>query len=319
MGSVSHMAPEPNSEVATVQFDAWSGAKILETEFPPLIYLIDGILAQGVTMLAGKPKRGKSWLALDFGLSVASGQSWNDRDVAKGDVLYLALEDNLRRLQSRLKKLKCDEAMAKNIRFVTESFLLGGDFTKAVEHWVEDVKDAKLCIIDTYTKVKPQSANSEEYGKEYSVISQLLQIANKHNIAVLVIHHEKKGYQDDPFDGVLGSTALTGGPDTIMLLTTHIDGRSVLLGKGRDIEEYEWEAQFSKETCKWKIVGELSVQQSTETKTKIIEAISAGKNSPKCIAEHSRLSPENVRQALPRLVKEGQVIKVERGVYNLPD
>jgi hypothetical protein len=77
-------------------------------EFPPPRFVVDGLLGDGLTVLGGKPKGGKSWLALLLAWAIAAGESVDGRTVWQGEVLYLALEDTQRRLQSRLRKLHAD-------------------------------------------------------------------------------------------------------------------------------------------------------------------------------------------------------------------
>ena len=78
--------------------------ELQETEFPPVSWVVRDLIPEGLTILAGKPKLGKSWLALQMGLGVATGGEVLGRSVEQGAVLYAALEDNLRRLKSRLRK-----------------------------------------------------------------------------------------------------------------------------------------------------------------------------------------------------------------------
>jgi RecA-family ATPase len=74
--------------------------------FEPIKYVVPGYIAEGFSLFAGKPKLGKSWLALEIGLAVAAGSfCLGGVECEQGDVLYLALEDNRRRLQSRIRKV----------------------------------------------------------------------------------------------------------------------------------------------------------------------------------------------------------------------
>src|SRR5262245_7648782 len=74
--------------------------------FPAIKYVVPGVIVEGLTLLAGKPKVGKSWLLLHAAIAVARGGfTLGDIHCIEGDVLYCALEDNLRRLQSRMLKL----------------------------------------------------------------------------------------------------------------------------------------------------------------------------------------------------------------------
>jgi hypothetical protein len=75
-------------------------------EFPPLRFIIPGYLVEGLTILVGKPKRGKSWMALDWVLAVAhGGHAFGTIQCDVGDCLYMALEDSPRRMQRRIRQL----------------------------------------------------------------------------------------------------------------------------------------------------------------------------------------------------------------------
>src|SRR5262245_13197747 len=82
-------------------------AEALKTmSFEPIKYVVPGIIVEGLTLFAGKPKIGKSWLLLHAAVAVARGGfTLGDKHCIEGDVLYCALEDNERRLQSRVTKL----------------------------------------------------------------------------------------------------------------------------------------------------------------------------------------------------------------------
>ena len=101
-----HRGPQPVSSPAGVKPRVFSLQELLSWELPPVRWAIPDILPEGLTLLAGKPKLGKSWLALSAALSIAAGGvALGTQPVAKGDVLYLALEDNARRLQSRARQI----------------------------------------------------------------------------------------------------------------------------------------------------------------------------------------------------------------------
>jgi RecA-family ATPase len=83
-----------------------SAASLRRKEFAPARYVVPGYIAEGCTLLAGRPKLGKSWLVLEMGLAVAmGGVCLGGIACEQGAVLYLALEDNQSRLQKRVDKV----------------------------------------------------------------------------------------------------------------------------------------------------------------------------------------------------------------------
>ena len=100
---------EPTSN-GHAQRTSWTAAELLADDFPEPRFAVDGLLPEGLSFMAGAPKLGKSWMALGLGIAVASGgRALGSVPVEAGDVLYLALEDSPRRLQSRLRTLVGDE------------------------------------------------------------------------------------------------------------------------------------------------------------------------------------------------------------------
>jgi hypothetical protein len=82
----------------------WNAVELMAVSFPEPTWAVPGIIAEGVTLLAGPPKVGKSWMSLGLGLSIAAGlPALGSIAVEAGPVLYLALEDTPRRLQSRMR------------------------------------------------------------------------------------------------------------------------------------------------------------------------------------------------------------------------
>src|SRR5262249_36247664 len=102
----------PDLEAALVQASGkrapqtFTAAALQKMTFPPLKFILAGILPEGATLLVSRPKLGKSWLVLDIAVATASGRfTLGDLRPVQGDVLYLALEDGPRRLQRRMTRV----------------------------------------------------------------------------------------------------------------------------------------------------------------------------------------------------------------------
>lgn len=314
MGSLVGMPEAAQSP----EFSMISAADIMNKEFTPLEFIVQDILPKGFSFLGGKPKSGKSLLATHLATCVATGSPWGELEVEQGDVLYLALEDNQRRLQSRFQKMALNKDLSR-LQIVTESMPLDWGFLEATNNWIAQVSDPRLVIIDTYAKIKPRSATSKaEYDQEYATAEGLLKLSNAHDIAVLAVHHQKKGETEDPFDGFLGSTGITAAADTLVLLQKTSEG-PVLIGKGRDIAEFEYAVELDERTLTWSILGPADEARMPRARKAILEAVGKGASSPKEVAVAVEESESNVRQTMSRMATEGQLRKVERGNYRLPD
>ena len=124
---------------------------VMSTELPPARYCVETLISQGLFVLAGEPKIGKSKLSLDMCLSVAKGEMVLGQKTAKGAALYLALEDTLIRLQNRLFELT-DEPVD-NVYFSLLSASIGSGLEQDIESFYLEHSDLRLVIIDTLQKV----------------------------------------------------------------------------------------------------------------------------------------------------------------------
>ena len=217
--------------------------------FNPIKYVVHGYIVEGLTLFAGKPKIGKSWLLLHVAFAVAEGGlTLGNAQCEQGDVLYAALEDNQRRLQSRLTKLFGAQDWPAKLNFTCEMPRLtegGLDFIKS---WIESAERPRLVIIDTLAMVRmPNRKDTSSYDADYAAVKELRDIALKYGIAIVLVHHLRKAEADDPFDTISGTLGLTGAPDTIMILSRNQSRGTILHAKGRDLVEIEKAIRFDPE------------------------------------------------------------------------
>ena len=230
---------------------------LLSTPMSKTLFVVDGLIPQGLSVLSGSSKIGKSWLMLWLGIQVASGQPVWEFETHKSDVLYLCLEDTYARIQSRLYKIT-DEAPAE-LRIATTSFQIGNGLEEQIEQYLSDFPQTKLVIIDTFQKVrdsKSTGGKSGMYAGDYDDVSALKNISDKYGIAVVVVHHVRK-LKDaaDPSNEVSGSTGITGAADTnFVLKRSRSDENGTLLATGRDIEYQELTLKFDNRTHLWELV-----------------------------------------------------------------
>jgi hypothetical protein len=290
-------------------------------EFPPIQYAIDGYIAEGLTILAGKPKIGKSWMAVDFAMAIArGGVALGSIPCEQGTVLYCALEDNQRRLKRRMRKLYGDERnWPKSFHFATQLKRLDGGGLEDLRDWILAHSPA-LLIIDTLICVKPTSRRDAKgaYDADYAAMSPLQQLAGELGVCIVVIHHLRKMMGDDPLDMVSGTTGLTGAVDTILILSRDSHGVT-LYGRGREIEEIETAVELKDGA--WKILGPASEVRRSEEREAILNVLIDAKKPmpPKAIADALKIPVNNVKQLLFKMAKAGEVAKRSRGQYSLPE
>jgi RecA-family ATPase len=145
------------------KFDSKSCEEIMTTVYKPIEYVVDGLLAQGLYILAGAPKVGKSWLALDMCLSIAKGEKVLGQETTQGTALYLCLEDSFQRIQNRLYELT-DEPV-ENLHFVILSDTIGKGLEEHIEQFKSEHSDLKVVFIDTLQMIR--SETDSNYGSDY--------------------------------------------------------------------------------------------------------------------------------------------------------
>jgi len=289
--------------------------------FQPIKFVVPGVIVEGLTLLAGKPKIGKSWLLLHAAVAVARGGfTLGDIHCREGDVLYCALEDNPRRLQSRLRKLIGNtEPWPPRLNFLCEMLRLTEGGLATVKGWITAAEHPRLVIIDTLAMVRtPKKRDESNYEADYAAVKDLRELAHKMGVAIVLVHHLRKQDAEDAFDTVSGTLGLTGAPDTILVLKRDTSGNISLHGRGRDVNEIEKAISFNKRSCTWTIMGDAhEVALSNERRTVLQALTEAGEPlGPNTIATVTGMKATNVRRLLIKLLREGEIKKAGYGKYS---
>lgn len=302
-----------------------SMAELRREEFAPIRYVVPGYIAEGCTLLAGRPKLGKSWLVLEAGYAVASGGACLGGIVCEqGDVLYLALEDNKRRLQRRMDKMA--GTFAKEwpaaFEYATEWPRANEGGLDYIRDWILSKNNPRLVIVDVLAMFKPVRGDKESlYEADYLSIKGLQALAGEYGIAIVIVHHTRKGaVESDPFEKVSGTLGLSGAADTTIILDRDSNGATIY-GRGRDVEEIESAVIFDKVSCRWHVQGAVAEVRRTDERSAILDALAEASQplSPREVTDLTGLSYDNVRQLLTRMSAAGEVQKVKRGLYSHND
>jgi RecA-family ATPase len=236
-----------------------TAAELQTKQFKPVRTVLPGLIVEGSTLLAGKPKVGKSWLALDVCLAVADETRFvlGEMKPIHGDVLYLALEDNERRLHRRIAKIvQGERGWPGRLTIRTEWRRVDQGGLEDIEEWMKSVKEPRLVWVDTLPKIRPIKFNREQaYLADYRAMEGLQQLAGRHQVAIVVNAHLRKATsEDDPFDEISGTLGLSGAIDAAVVMKRHSGMMKVYI-RGRDIEEAEFAAEFNRNTCRWRACG----------------------------------------------------------------
>ncbi|HRR76607.1 MAG TPA: AAA family ATPase [Ruminococcus sp.] len=242
-----------------------TAAELLSTVYAPNEMLVDGLIPQGICILAGPQKVGKSFLALDISISVASGQPVLGRETAQGECLYLALEDTYRRLQSRL--LKMDVEASDSLHFAIVSDKICGGLESQIEEFSTQHPNLRLVVIDVFQLARKNA--TANYSAEYSELSGLRDLANNLGICIMLVMHMRKSRDRDPLNNIYGGGGFVASADAILMLTEERRGsrKGTLLCTGREISSTELAVHFDKEIMRWCVIKDPTESNNGENKT----------------------------------------------------
>ena len=282
--------PEPDP-LRAVSARPWTSAEaLMAKDIPPLRWIVPGIIPEGLTILAGRPKQGKSWGVYGLGVAVATGgKAFGEKQVEAGDVLYLALEDGERRLKERLGIILRGASIPKRFDWAIEWPKLGGrgyvetpenpDCRSQILWWLDEHPEARLVAIDTLARVKPRTQKTgNAYEQDYSAMEPLQQIAVERRIALVLVTHTRKPVKavaaGDVFDEIMDSTGITGGADTMLVLKkTRAENELSLWVTGRDVDDQELLIKWDPDTSDWKLLGPAETTRLSALRKSILDCL----------------------------------------------
>ena len=191
--------------------------ELYETVYPGRPPLIDGLLYPGTYLFVGAPKLGKSFFMAQIAYHVSMGLPLWDHSVRKGTVLYLALEDDYRRLQERLYRMFGTDS-AEKLYFAISAKQLGSGLDEQLDRFMREHPDTNLMIIDTLQKVREIGGDNYSYANDYEIITGLKRFADRYGVCLLLVHDTRKQQADDKFDMISGTNGLLGAADGAFLL-----------------------------------------------------------------------------------------------------
>ena len=224
--------------------------------YEPISFLVEELLPPGLHLLAGAPKIGKSWLALWLCLQVAQGKPLWNFSTRPCEILYLCLEDSFQRIQSRLFDLT--EDAPSTLHFAVMSEYLHSGLVDQIELFLKEHPATGLVVIDTLQRIRSTGNEANPYANDYRDIGVLKALADRHRIAVLLVHHLRKMNDDDPMNMISGTTGLSGATDSNFVLrkSKRRENTATLYCTGRDIAYRELSLEFGNETHIWNLLSD---------------------------------------------------------------
>ena len=291
-----------------------SAAELVGMRIGEPCFVVDQILSEGLTLVGGSPKRGKSWLALGLAVDVAlGGLALEKYKVRMGHVLYFALEDSLRRCKKRLHMILRGREAPDNLHIETE--WPGG--VGVLEDYCLAHGDARLLIIDTFALLRSCSVRGRSsYDADYALLTPIKAVADKFGVSVMVVHHTRKMRSSNPVESLLGTTAIAGAADTVWVLLPGEGEGSELHVTGRDVEACELALEFV--DGRWSVVGDADMCRGGVARAKILRALKVGPLRTKEIAlAVPSVSHKRISQLVNAMAEDGSIVRKGYGVYSL--
>jgi hypothetical protein len=299
---------------------SWTVAELYEAVFPEPTWAVPGVIPTGLTFLAGRPKVGKSWLALQIAHAKGTGGQVLDRSVAQGPVLYLALEDSARRLRARLQRQRAPQSAEITFETTWRRFTEGGldDLRVAVEdaHY-------SLIVVDTFARAVG-AADQLDHSDMTALTGRLQELALAHEIAILLVDHHRKsmGNDTDPIDDLLGSTAKSAVADGALGLSREHGNRGATLKiTGRDVEAQELTLSWDAITCCWQYGGtadEAAVHGNKSKVLNVLRDLCPETATLSELASATGIGANNLHPLLVELEREGYIERLPKRKREVP-
>lgn len=236
----------------------YATAKSLQDkDLPPITFYVDSLIPQGLTLICSLPKIGKSWMALDLCLSISRGMPFLGFKTLKSGCLYLALEDSEHRLKSRLNKVLDGKIAPDNFIYATRCDDIENGLINEIKNIIKKEPYIKVIVIDTLQKIRSDYNGKNNYANDYKEVGTIKDFADENGLAIILIHHLKKGNDNDVFGKVSGTNGITGTADTTIVLDkqNRYDKETILSITGRDVDQNQYILNFNKESCKWQMIS----------------------------------------------------------------
>lgn len=300
------------------------GKKVFDSNHPPPVFLFEGLLHNGLTAVAGRPKIGKSWLALQLAIDAAIGRS----GLAKfhcpraESVLYYGLEESESRTKNRMLKLvepgSVSSELLMNIQFVYELLPLMGGGLEVIEADLQQHRYG-LVVIDTLSAALGglgRSRNSDAVAEDYKVTKSLQALAQKYQTAILLVCHTRKAGADNSIDKVSGTTGITAGPDAVWILDKGPKCITLeIIARDMESAEYAVHMNTDEQAFGWTITGGADEARTSGARSEILELLedSSTPMMPNDIAKALGKNRVTVRRLLSELRKDSRVARTEQG------
>ncbi len=306
---------------------AYTATDIMKMDIPEPKWIVRNYIPEGLSLLSGPTKAGKSWLVLQLALATAqpknTGIFLGILPVENsGNVLYLALEDSYRRIKLRLAKICKDNIVPEQLEFATDIQSMNQGGIAKVENWIQSKPNPRLVIVDVLEKIRDHSGNKfkNAYEQDYEDLGRLKKLADKMQVSIVVVDHRNKSKPEDILDTITGSVGKQGAPDGLLILKKlRKENVGTLYRTGKDYDEDdEMAIRLDLDSgIGWSLIGSANDHQMSKMQESILDLLGEANEamSPKQIAVELDLNAAVVRTTLRRLENEHIIKQFGYGKY----
>jgi len=306
-----HHGPAPRTESIN---ELWAKS------FDPPVWVIEGLLLEGLTIFSGKPKMGKGLVVTNLAAAVASGgKALGVAQAMQGDVLYLALEDPEAELQTRFERaLGGRPNVPLSYRTSWRPLASGG--LVDLSRWLDEHPAARLIVVDTFSAVAPiEDGKKSAYASDYTALRPLQQLASSRpGLAIIAVTHSRKAGADDVLDEMSGTTGKQGAVDHVWVMRRK-RGENVgeLHAELRRAASWAKQILFDPILATWRLGQDAEAAKADTIRDDILEALNDGEAWPKDLSELIDGDRAQVRKQLGILKRQGLIETGDRGRYRL--
>lgn len=243
-------------------FGFYSVPDLTPEEKKPPEFIVDGMIPCGMTFLSGAPKIRKSFMALQIASAAATGSPFLSHNTTQCDVAYLDLEGSKPRVSFRAERMSMK--IPRNV-FITNSITerLSDGLVDKLRQLHRARPSIRLIIIDTYSRARGmvRSGGANAYDADVAFLEPVQRMALEENIAVVFIHHDKKGagFASDSFERLSGTMGISGSSDCVINLVAdgkRFDGKATMEYTPRDAKGGEIKLVFDERFGEWQEIVE---------------------------------------------------------------
>ena len=278
--------------------------ELLSRPVVPVDYVWQERLVSGcVSIVASKPKVGKSTLARNLALSIARGEPFLGWPVKRGPVLYLALEERGEDVAADFRAMGADGS--EDIQIADSATVLD------VVSILQDKRPVLVVVDPLFLLVRIQDANA--YAETYQALGPLIDVARQTGTHILCLHHSSKLAKAEAIDTPIGSTALGGAVSTLLAMRRTESYRTICSVQriGKDLPETV--LQFDAATKRLSLGGSREGVEVANVGAAIMEALADKSLTEPEIGDVVEGKNTLKRKALRELTGQGKIARSGSG------